>query len=432
MNTLEFDKRLIETAQAIKYFNSVRTNQQTYKQIFSFDLSSILMAYLSVRDVLIRNRRGDEAYLCPLTLKQLQRELYSIKSSKRHDLSQKNIAHNLRTASCFLNKAIIRILKEGVLTASQDNHLAKAVYLPISMLPVKYHQFISKVIEIMAEPTGIFNMFSISIVGSQALFAFLVTILETHIDPRELFNFMETRDLDIRLLVPENFTDEQFKYCIELIKYKFQFSPSIIERCFISPSLKYCTFTDHGSKLDFVLSTDHRQFSNCAISIPLTNFNRATMRPEGLLSLSNCLIDVPSLDEDIENNNVAALAFIMKLINILTPWDMRLLEAQQKKWDSISDLTSIRAIYDAKYLPTAYKPKDSTVPAVSLTDKDFPPLVPSSIPSSHEGEPTERAKQGAVQTRMWPSTKKPSSTYDMDKQFPALSLGTAARASIKI
>lgn len=373
MNIPRFDQVLIKLNHSVLHFCSTKQNNTIYKNIFSYDIKNLIQYYLTVRTILIQHRQGEDAKLPTLSINEFKKRLYS-NSTPRKDLDLKSIdiAHSFRTASCFINKDIVRIIKEQQLPELKEVALSKAIFIPISLLPVRYHQIIHNII---AVTYSLSTHLMISIVGSQAMFALLVTLYDTEVDPIDIYKHMDSRDLDIRLVAPSNISDEAFISYIQFLALHMNFNSEATQRSEILPHLKYCTFTDRKANLDLVLTTDNTEFSNCSVAIPLFDWHRVFMHPKALLAISHGQIIINHLEQYVSTNNIIALAYIMKLINLLSPWDFQLSTEQQLIWEKIPEksMKEIQEKHHQKYLTDAILPQAKL--CVPFDEKNFPPLV---------------------------------------------------------
>ena len=403
MNINRFDTLLINVNHSVARFcDADQGNRNIYKPIYRHDVATLTRQYLSVRRILIQNCRPSESDIT-LTHAELLRAIHYLPKTKCPDFNLKSIAHELFLAACFLNKEILRLLNNNrdqsipgvkkVLSKECEDSLAKAIFIPICMLEAGKFKFIKTILEQMDDLS---SLFKISIVGSQALYALLITLDERHNDPRQHFEFMASRDLDIKILMPKGAKTQEFKSYTDLIMTRLHLDSKLKPEPVDTPTLKYWTYTDRDKKIDVVLTNDERQFSNCSVNIALFS-NRMFLTPDSLIALNRGQIVVPALGQCVDSDSIPALAFVSKLLNILSPWGFRLASHHQHDWDRISPESSekIQSMYTRKYLPTEYSKKQIASVPPEMTEEEFPSLTTTTA-TPHPAASAFAPEQSAV------------------------------------
>jgi hypothetical protein len=429
MNIARFDQLLISISNQIQQYLTNKHHVPLYTHLLQHDFNNLIQVYLKIRHHLVSHRWKQEARLPILPIKELKKQLHEHTSaSLKQHLHPKQIAHLIKTAACFLNKDIIKIISDETLTQKDTlkNTLANSVFIPVTMLPSIYHHKIDTIIKTLRDlPTT----FWVSIVGSQALFALLITISHENFDPKDIYHIMETRDLDIRVIAKPDISDAEFKYVQnKLYNIMKSFNPQIEQNSGMIPNGRYCTFTDKNAKFDLVLTTDNTEFSNCSVAMPLFDYTQCMfMDYTALIRLAKHEICIYQLENYITYSNTNALAYTMKLLTMLEWLKFKLVPSQQTAWSSMNAeyMNSIKSFFYKKYQHSAPHqiPEQSTQPLFCASYDDFPPL-PSTASTILVNKTETIPKPIIFLAPSIASIPTPAVQQLRDQDFPPLSITT--------
>lgn len=378
MNIREFDALILEIAELFKVFTVKREKNDPELIIIKNDLNNLISSYTIVRSYLILSGI-DKSKSVRIQAEDYFHHLISKLNPPRNKTTNlAEISGKLKRAAIDLNIFIATTATKSLELEKDIDKLSSALYLPVILLHSKYRKLISSLLfELQTWKLPV----HLSIVGSQALALLLTTLTKDQTQAGKFYNILTSRDLDLRINLPENISDQRFLlYC--------NFMKDLLTKSFrnfnenSSLAHKYYTFTHKQDNFNFdvVLTCRETIFANCSIKIPLTRYQDNIFIPYRVLhTLSNQTINIYDLEAHVTNRNIYALAFAMKLLHLGQVLHLRLDQDQQQIWDNIEPqlMSFIRAEYSRKYLqvaiaePMLIRPQHT---APGFTEIDFPLL----------------------------------------------------------
>ncbi|MBP9723106.1 MAG: hypothetical protein KBD64_08175 [Gammaproteobacteria bacterium] len=380
MNVALFDKKLITLSGLVRSFSTTHDPSSAQAFLIRHDFSNLLELYKKIRRHLIAYRWKKESKLPVMPDSELTMKIARASSDGATPAEALTLEHYLKTLACFINKDIAKIVSEPTVPEDLKKILSNRVFIPITLLPPKYRHTICTVINQLRDLPSTFN---VSIVGSQALFGLIITLLDKDIDPRNIFEVMNTRDLDVRVIAPIDISKDAFDDAVfklgTVMRSLSSASPEIHAGSY--KESRFCTFTNRESKFDLVLTTANTEISSASFGLPLFEYSSCMFVDyTALRRLAKHELYIYELTTYIRDSNFIALAYIIKQRRMLERWGFALSFEQQHEWENIPAklMDEARQEFNRKYAATAIDwvigSVAATVTPTRYDEKHFPSL----------------------------------------------------------